>query len=112
MPKPELEFYDPAPIPWSEIEGSGGMIHEKIVSLDPETGDYTRVLEFKPGTRTTETLVHDFWEEVWIVSGQLHDIAKDDTYEAGYYACRPPGMIHGPYDIPQGCVTFEIRYYK
>jgi len=112
MAKQELEFFDPAPIPWQEIEGSGGMIHEKIVSSDPDTGDYTRILEFKPGARTTETLVHEFWEEVWIVSGRLHDIAKDETYEAGYYACRPPGMIHGPYDIPEGCVTFEIRYWK
>ncbi len=112
MPKPELEFFDPAPIEWQEIEGSGGMIHEKILSLDPDTGDYTRVLEFKPGTRTTETLVHEFWEEVWIISGSLYDIAKEQHFAAGTYACRPPGMLHGPYDIPDGCMTFEIRYYK
>jgi hypothetical protein len=56
--------------------------------------------------------VHDFWEEVWIVEGSLYDIAKEQTFLAGYYACRPPGMKHGPYRIPQGCVTFEIRYYK
>jgi hypothetical protein len=28
------------------------------------------------------------------------------------YACRPPGMIHGPYRVPKGCVTLEMRYYK
>jgi hypothetical protein len=26
------------------------------------------------------------------------------------YACRPPGMLHGPYRVPRGCITFEIRY--
>lgn len=112
MPKPELEFFDPVSLPWQEIPGSDGMIHEKIVSRDPDTGDYTRILEFKPGTRTTETLIHDFWEEVYIISGKLYDLEKKEEYQAGYYACRPPGMTHGPYDIPEGCVTFEIRYYK
>ena len=112
MPKPELEFFDPVSVQWDEIPGTDGMIHEQIVSRDPDSGDYTRILEFKPGTRTTETLVHDFWEEVYIISGTLYDLAKKEKYEAGFYACRPPGMIHGPYDIPEGCVTFEIRYYK
>jgi hypothetical protein len=26
------------------------------------------------------------------------------------YACRPPGMIHGPYRVERGCTTLEIRY--
>jgi hypothetical protein len=37
---------------------------------------------------------------------------KKETYLPGFYACRPPGMTHGPYEIPYGCVTFEIRYHK
>jgi hypothetical protein len=28
------------------------------------------------------------------------------------YACRPPGMVHGPYRVPGGCTTLEIRYGK
>jgi hypothetical protein len=40
------------------------------------------------------------------------DLAKKKTFCTGFYACRPPGMKHGPYEIPRGCVTFEIRYYK
>jgi hypothetical protein len=26
------------------------------------------------------------------------------------YACRPPGMLHGPYRVPKSCMTLEIRY--
>ena len=26
------------------------------------------------------------------------------------YACRPPGMRHGPWVAPDGCTTFEVRY--
>jgi hypothetical protein len=113
MPKPEIEFIDPdTHYPWRPVEGDILGIKEKILSLDPKTGAYTRLLKFPPGLRTTETLVHDFWEEVIILEGELIDLGKKQTFGAGFYACRPPGMVHGPYDIPRGCVTFEIRYYS
>ena len=113
MSKPEIEFTDcDTHFQWHPVEGDTLGIKEKILSLDPETGDYTRLLKFPPGTETTETLIHDFWEEVWIISGSLYDIQKKQTFMPGFYACRPPGMTHGPYRIPYGCVTFEIRYQK
>jgi hypothetical protein len=113
MAKPEIELIDcDTNFEWRLIEGDELGIKEKILSHDPDTGDYTRLLKFPPGIETSGTLVHDFWEEVWIVSGSLYDIKKKETYLAGFYACRPPGMEHGPYRISNGCVTFEIRYYK
>jgi hypothetical protein len=113
MPKPEIEFVDcDTQYSWHPVERDTLGIKEKILSSDPKTGDYTRLLKFPPGIETQETLVHEFWEEVWIISGSLYDILKKETYLAGFYACRPPGMKHGPYRIPYGCVTFEIRYHK
>jgi hypothetical protein len=113
MAKPEIEFKDYDTFwQWRPVAGDTLGIKEKILSEDPGTGDYTRILKFPPGIETKETLVHDFWEEVLIVEGSLYDIAKKETYLPGFYACRPPGMKHGPYRIPYGCVTFEIRYYK
>ena len=113
MAKPEIEFKDyDTEWDWRPVEGDTFGIKEKILSHDPETGDYTRMLKFPPGIETKETLVHDFWEEVLLVEGSLYDVAKKETYLPGFYACRPPGMIHGPYKIPFGCVTFEIRYHK
>ncbi len=32
--------------------------------------------------------------------------------EKGMYACRPPGMKHGPYRTETGCVTLEVRYLR
>jgi hypothetical protein len=55
---------------------------------------------------------HAFWEEVWIVEGALHDLRLNQTFTRGMYTCRPPGMPHGPWTAPDGCITFEIRYYK
>lgn len=113
MAKPEIEFKDyDTNWGWRDVEGDTFGIKEKILSEDPETGDYTRMLKFPPGLVTEETLVHEFWEEVLIIEGTLRDIAKNETYLPGFYACRPPGMKHGPYEIPNGCVTFEIRYHK
>jgi anti-sigma factor ChrR (cupin superfamily) len=119
MPKPELEFFAPDHLPWRQVAGSqtggagGPGVEQKILSEDPETGDVTRRLRFAAGVETTETISHDFWEEVFIVEGTLIDLGKKQTFKAGMYACRPPGMLHGPYRIPAGgCITFEVRYGK
>ena len=117
MPKPEREFFDPSALAWQPVTGSvnggagGPGVSEKILAHDPHRGDVTRLLRFAAGVETAETIVHDFWEEVWIVEGTLIDLGKRQTFTAGMYACRPPGMVHGPYRVPAGgCITFEIRY--
>lgn len=77
MPKPEIEFKDyDTEYEWRRVEGDTLGIKEKILSFDPDTGDYTRMLKFPPGIQTSETLVHDFWEEVLIIEGSLYDVAK------------------------------------
>ncbi|HZS03115.1 MAG TPA: cupin domain-containing protein [Chloroflexota bacterium] len=113
MPKPEYEFYDPETVPWQPVPGMPGL-SERILSRDPDSGDYTRLLRFEPGADTSPLGVqrHDFWEEVLIVEGGLYDLTLDQTFTKGMYACRPPGMPHGPWQAPNGCVTFEFRYWK
>ena len=114
MPKPEYEFFDVERLPWQPVEGAPPGLDEKILSRDPTGGDYTRLLRFQPGTDTSAMGVqrHPFWEEVWILEGSLHDLVLGQTFTRGMYACRPPGMPHGPWTAPEGCLTFEIRYYK
>lgn len=115
MTKPELEFTDPQSavgFAWRSVPGDRAGLEEMLLSDDPDTGDCTRLLRFPTGADTSEagTLVHDFWEEVWIVDGTLHDLRLGQTFEAGMYACRPPGMAHGPWVSDTGALTFEIRY--
>jgi ChrR-like protein with cupin domain len=118
MAKPELEFFKPDHLPWEPVAasrtgGAGGAgVQQKILSRDVETGDLTRLLRFEAGVETSEAISHDFWEEVWILEGELIDLGKRQTFTAGMYACRPPGMLHGPYRVPTGCTTLEIRYGK
>ena len=112
MPKPEYEFFDPSDWPRRPVADVRGL-SETILSHDPDTGDYTRLLHFEPGTDTSPMGVqrHDFWEEVWILEGSFHDLTLDQTFRAGMYACRPPGMPHGPWRSDEGCKTFETRYF-
>ena len=117
MPKAEREFADVDALPWTPVVGSaaagagGAGIDEKILSRDPATGDVTRLLRFAPGVRTAETIAHDFWEEVFILEGSVVDLGLDRTFTAGMYACRPPGMKHGPYASSGGALLFETRYH-
>ena len=116
MPKPEREFADVGALQWTPVVGSatagaGGVgIDEKVLSRDPATGDVTRLLRFAAGVRTADTIAHDFWEEVYILEGSVVDLGLDRTFTAGMYACRPPGMKHGPYASPAGALLFETRY--
>jgi hypothetical protein len=113
MPKPEHEFFDPSSLDERSVGNIPGLT-ETILTEDAETGDYTRVLCFAPGTDSTAMGVqrHEFWEEVWILEGSLEDLTLGRTFTAGMYACRPPGMPHGPWRSAEGCRTFEIRYYR
>ncbi len=117
MPKPEREFARADDLPWTPVAGSpsagagGPGVDEKILARDLETGDVTRLLRFAAGVETRETIAHAFWEEVWILDGSLEDLGKRATFTAGMYACRPPGMIHGPYRTRTGALLFEIRYF-
>lgn len=112
MSKPELEFFPVASVLWVPLEGMVSGLFERILAHDPKVGVATRMLRFMPGTDTSPNgpLVHDFWEEVYILEGSLYDLTLGKLFHAGMYACRPPGMTHGPWKSEDGCTTFEVRY--
>lgn len=95
-------------------------ITQKILSgaLDEtgKRGSRSRLLRFEPGVYTTAPFVHEYWEEVFLVSGDLivGNDAKGNGGEAFApftYACRPPGAYHGPFKSVGGCLLFELHYY-
>lgn len=105
---------------WEVPHGYPDGIEQKILSggLDEKArrGSRTRLLRFKPGVFTTAPFVHDYWEEVYLISGDL-TVGNDAQGNGGTpfppntYACRPPGAAHGPFKSETGCVLFEIHYY-
>ncbi|MGA7327615.1 MAG: cupin domain-containing protein [Rhodomicrobium sp.] len=110
MPKPELEFFPVDDLPWTAVPGAPPGHYQKILTDDPDKMFVTRMLKVDPGCASTETFVHDFWEEVYILEGSQWD--GDKFFEKGMYACRPPGMKHGPYRTEGGVVTLEVRYAR
>ncbi|GAB6280091.1 MAG: hypothetical protein STSR0007_01420 [Thermovirga sp.] len=113
MSKQEFEIMDIDLIgEWRKVAGTPEGVMEKILSYDPQTGNYSRMLKFPPQTKIIKELAHDFCEEVYVVSGYLIDLGKDITIAPGYYGSRLPEMKHGPYDIPLGCTTIEFRYQE
>ena len=105
---------------WHVPPGYPDGIQQKILagSLDEDkkTGNRTRLLRFDAGVYTTSPFVHDYWEEVYLVSGDL-TVGNDEQGNGGEafapntYACRPPGAYHGPFKSNQGCLLLEIHYY-
>ncbi|OWP56846.1 MAG: cupin [Thermoplasmatales archaeon B_DKE] len=112
MAKKEMEFFDCESVALTPSAGSIRGLNERILASDPVSGVATRILIFEPGTDTSPlgVQIHDFWEEVYIISGEFFDLTLKMSFKAGMYACRPPGMRHGPWVSKGGCRTFEVRY--
>ena len=60
---------------WHSPPGYPQGIEQKILAgrLDEnrKAGNRTRLLRFRPGAYTTAPFVHDYWEEVYLISGDL-----------------------------------------
>ena len=120
--KPHLEFTKiSSKENWHTPQGYPTGIKQQILASDIDEinkkGSRSRLLKFEPGVYTTEKFIHDHWEEVYLVSGDL--IVGNDEHGNGgeqfvgsTYACRPPGVYHGPFKSDKGCVLFELHYYK
>src|SRR5438552_12470803 len=105
---------------WETPPGYPKGIEQKILSggLDEagRRGTRTRLLRFAPGVFTTTPFVHEYWEEVYLVSGDLTvgndaDGKGGEAFPTNTYACRPPGAYHGPFKSDKGCLLLEIHYF-
>jgi len=101
--------------PWAEVARERGGpikgIKEQILSLDSETGAYTRIVVFEPGFKFDRPLQHPFWEELFLLEGHLLDYGANTLYTKGYYGCRPAGVVHGPFETDTGCTLLETTWY-
>lgn len=97
---------------WEAIEGTDGMLEQLTLAIDEQSGDYTRLTRFKPGSDTTAFggKSHDYPEEIIIMQGRMYDVAFDKWLETGEYASRPPGELHGPFKTDVECIVLEMSY--
>ncbi len=111
MAKPELEFHRPSG-EWVAASVDVPGIWTQVLAEDAPSGAYTGLQRYDPGVDTGPlgVRVHDYWEEVYILEGDLTDLSLNATFTAGMYACRPPGMPHGPWRTAHGVTMLEVRY--
>jgi hypothetical protein len=121
-PKQHMEFVKvDVTSGWERPEGYPPGFWQKILASDideeAKRGSRTRLLKIDPGAFSTEPFVHDHWEEVYLVQGDLV-VGNDKQGRGGQqcvaptYACRPPGVHHGPFTSKGGCILHEIHYYE
>ena len=114
MIKEHLEFFTlDLSRGWETPAGYPKGIEQKILAgkLDEnkKRGSRTRLLRFQPGAFTTEPFEHDYWEEVFLVSGTLS--VGEGNFRPYTYACRPPHTPHGPFRSLEGCLLVETHFY-
>ncbi|MGZ3143588.1 cupin domain-containing protein [Lentzea chajnantorensis] len=100
------EFFPVADLPWHRAEPG---VTERVLSHDPATPTLTRLARWQPGLETSGVIRHDYHEEVYLLEGDLTDLTLGETFTAGHFASRRPGMPHGPYRTDGGCLMLEIR---
>jgi hypothetical protein len=116
MSKSTIEYWNPLIQAnkklWRLIPELEEMVEELTLSIDIETGEYTRLTRFCPGADTSAcgAKSHDYPEEIFIISGRLYDRSFGIWLETGHYASRPPGEMHGSFRTDIGCVVLEISF--
>ena len=99
------EFFDPTDLPWHPAPGFTSGVWERIVSGGRDGGVTTRFLRFDPGSGNDAVVTHDFWEEIYIVSG---------TFECGSAGVHgrlrsraPPWNAARPFPLGQWVSQFR-----
>jgi len=88
------------------------MAEELTLNVDDVSGECTRLTRYLPKVNTVAFggKTHPHPEEVFIVRDRLYDQTFDLWLDAGHYASRPPGEVHGPFKTDVGCVVLEVSF--
>ena len=99
---------------WTAVAQATGLF-AKLLSGDFDEararGFRTRLVRFEPGGRTYAPYVHAYWEEIYLVEGDLSTAPDGVSPAAPAYVIRPPGTPHGPFVSKGGCLLLEIQYF-
>jgi ChrR-like protein with cupin domain len=99
---------------WETISGTSGL-NAKLLSGDfdeaARRGFRTRYVKFDKGGETFAPFTHTYWEEAFLLEGELTAKQNGETLRAPAYVIRPPGTPHGPLISATGCLLLEMQYF-
>ena len=97
---------------WTAVPGMAGMAEELVLSVDPETEEYTKLTRCLPGCDTAALgpKRHPYPEEIFVVSGRIHDATFDRWLVPGDYISRGPFEVHGPFRTEEGAIVLEVSF--
>jgi len=99
---------------WQPMAGLPGIEFKPLAdNLDEQnrTGARSRLVRLAPGAFTTTAFTHSYWEEFFLLSGDMVELNGGNRHDANVYCCRPPGTPHGPFRSDGGCIALEMQYY-
>ena len=115
--KVNLDFHDLDTTGGFSTRPDNPMIHEKVLGdtldIGKRTGVRTRLLRLDAGCRTPEAHAHPYWEELYILEGDIISIDAEGerAHTSPGYASRKPGTMHGPVRTDGGCLLLEFNWY-
>ncbi len=99
---------------WEPVPDTKG-IDAKLLSGDFDEavarGFRTRFVRFQPGAETFAPYTHAYWEEAFLLEGDLTTKEDGETLRPPAYVIRPPGTPHGPLVSAGGCLLVEVQYF-
>ncbi len=114
-------------IPFTHLDNAEGFagysdkgegIHEKVLSDDMDRaamrGKRTRLLKLDAGCQTPAAHAHDYWEEIYVISGSMIEGTAETGEKravAPAFASREPGFVHGPVRTDEECLLIEFSWF-
>ena len=113
---PHKEFFEiDLDSEWHPVEGyPRGICYQELAGQIDLHGLRARLVKFEPNAYTTEPVVHETAEMVFIYSGTLVVGCDQQGYggtsfAAPTFAIRPGQISHGPFAAPDGCIMLELH---
>ena len=100
---------------WDPVPGTKGISSKPLSGNFDEAnakGFRTRCIRVEPGGETFQPFEHPYWEEVFILEGELTSKTDAVTVSAPAYVLRPPATPHGPLISRTGCTLIEFQYFS
>ena len=94
---------------WMPVDHTGEI---EYLDLADDGVVRTRLTRFAAGAMTTAqgAVAHDYVEEIYVISGCIHDLTTGENYVAGDYIHRNVGAVHGPFHAERYSLVIEISH--